>query len=223
MVNVPVAATGNQAATIANTTPSEIRICPQGTTNRNDVAQLNVAWDAIPDRLSVKFGPDYKKFTFDTYEFRRVNRGDTIFAPPSGASVASLTTTINGCGRGSSLPGGTPTSWMIPNLNAISQACNIYCNCIISGPAGGPGDFTLSSITSGNARGNHQSVTETDTGGWLVADFNDTLFGRPVRGTSARAVSGRRCLRPATRPAVAYSGDRRPQVQRFVAVGQPGL
>jgi iron complex outermembrane recepter protein len=182
LVGVPVAATGTQAATIANTTSSEIRIRPQGTTNTNDVAQLNVAWDAIPDLLSVKFGPDYKKFNFNTYEFRRVNQNDTIFAPPSGTSVASLSTTISGFGRGLGLPAGTPTSWVIPNLGAISQAYNIYCNCIISGPAGGPGDFTLSSITNGNARGNNQSVSETDTGGWLMADFNHTLFGRPIRG-----------------------------------------
>ena len=182
IVGVPVAATGTQPATIANTTSSEIRIRPQGTTNTNDVAQLNVAWDVVPDMLSIKFGPDYKKFQFDTYEFRRVNQGDTIFAPPAGSTVAGLTTTISGFGRSLGLPAGTPTSWVIPNLAAISQAYNIYCNCVISGPAGGPGDFTLSSITNGNARGNNQSVTEIDTGGWFMADFNHTLFGRPVRG-----------------------------------------
>lgn len=184
LVGVPVAASGTQPTTIANTTSSEIRIRPQGTTNRNDVAQLNVAWEAVPDKLTIKFGPDYKKYLFDTYEFRRVNQNDTIFAPPAGSSVASLTTTLNGFGRGLNLPGGTPTSWVIPNLSAITQAYNIYCNCIISGPAGGPGDFTLSSITNGNARGNNQSVSETDTGGWFMADFSHTLFGRPVRGNA---------------------------------------
>ena len=155
-------ASGTQATTIPNTTSSEIRIRPQGTTNRNDVAQMNVAWDAVPDMLTLKFGPDYKKYQFDTYEFRRVNQNDTIFASPAGTTVASLTTTLNGFGRGLNLPAGTSTSWVIPNLSAISQAYNIYCNCIISGPAGGPGDFTLSSITNGNARGNNQSVSETD-------------------------------------------------------------
>ncbi len=182
LIGVPVATTGTQATTVANTTTSEIRIRPQGTTNRNDVAQLNVAWEAIPDKLTVKFGPDYKKYLFDTYEFRRVNQNDTIFAPPAGTSLSSLTTTLNGFGRGLGLPGGSTTSWVIPNLSAISQAYNIYCNCIMSGPAGGPGDFTLSSITNGNARGNNQSVSETDTGGWFMADFAHTLFGRPVRG-----------------------------------------
>jgi iron complex outermembrane receptor protein len=45
---------------------------------------------------------------------------------------------------------------VIPNLNAIASAYDIYCNCLKSGPAGGPGDFTLSSITNGNARGNNR-------------------------------------------------------------------
>ncbi len=181
LVSVPTVASGTQPSTIANTTASEIRIRPQGSNNRNDVAQLNVAWEAN-DNWTVKFGPDFKKYSFDTYEFRRVNQNDTIFAPPAGTSVASLTTTLTGFGRGLNLPTGTPTSWVIPNLNAIAQAYNIYCNCIISGPAGGPGDFTLSSITNGNARGNNRGVTETDTGGWFMADYNARLFNRQVRG-----------------------------------------
>lgn len=181
LVGVPTVASGTQPTTIPNTTSSEIRIRPQGSNNRNDVAQLNLAWE-LNDTWTLKGGPDYKKYSFDTYEFRRVNQNDTIFAPPAGTTVASLTTTLSGFGRGLNLPPGAPTSWVIPNLNAITQAYNIYCNCIISGPAGGPGDFTLSSITNGNARGNNRGVTETDTGGWLMADYNTRLFGRTVRG-----------------------------------------
>ncbi len=54
---------------------------------------------------------------------------------------------ISGFGKGQSLPAGAITAWVIPNLNAIASAYDIYCNCIKSGPAGGPGDFTLTSIT----------------------------------------------------------------------------
>jgi lysophospholipase L1-like esterase len=52
----------------------------------------------------------------------------------------------------------------------------------MSGPAGGPGDFTLSSITNGNARGNNRAVTEKDTGGFLQLDFNTRLFDMPFVG-----------------------------------------
>ena len=158
LVPIPVATTGTQATTIANTTASEIRIRPQGTNNRNDVVDLHLEWEVVPDAFTVTVGGEYKKYQFDTFEFRRVNQNDTIFAPPAGTSISSLTTTLSGFGRGLNLPAGTPTSWVIPNLEAIAQAYDIYCNCLKSGPAGGPGDFTLSSITNGNARGKNQTA-----------------------------------------------------------------
>ena len=192
LVSVPQVTSGTQPGTVANTTTSEIRIRPQGSNNRNDVVHFDLAWEAVPDKFTVKAGGDYKKYAFDTFEFRRVNQNDTIFAPPAGTSIGSLTTTISGFGSGLSLPGGTPTSWVIPNLNAIAQAYNIYCNCIQSGPAGGPGDFTLSSTTNGNARGNNRSVTETDKGAFLMSDFSHELFGLPIRGNfGARYVQTR--------------------------------
>jgi TonB-dependent receptor len=184
IVGVPVVASGTQPATITNTTSSEIRIRPQGSTNRNEVAQFSLAWEAMPDVLTLRAGSDNKKYTFDTYEFRRVNQNDTIFAPPTGTSVASLTTTLSGFGKGLGVPSGTPTSWVIPNLSAIAQAYDIYCNCIKSGPAGGPGDFTLSSTTNGNARGNNRKVVETDSGGFFMADFNTAVFGLKMRGNA---------------------------------------
>lgn len=183
LVGVPQVASGTQPTTIANTTSSEIRIRPQGSTNVNDSANLTLTWDAA-DSLTVRGGLDRKRYKFDTYEFRRVNQNDTVFAPPAGASVASLSTTLSGFGSGLSLPAGTATNWVIPNLSAIAQAYDIYCNCIKSGPAGGPGDFTLSSTTNGNARGNNRKVTETDTGGFLMADFDTRLLGLRVRGNA---------------------------------------
>ena len=169
------------ASTVANTTTSEIRIRPQGATNQTDVGQVDLAWEAS-DSLTVKGGINLKRYTFDTFEFRRVNQGDTIYAPPTGTTVANLTTTINNFGNGLNLPVGTATSWVIPNLNAIAQTYDIYCNCLKSGPAGGPGDFTLSSITNGNARGNNRNVVETDKGAYMMADFDTNWNGIPLRG-----------------------------------------
>jgi TonB-dependent receptor len=183
LVGVPQVASGTQPTTVANTTTSEIRIRPQGANNRNEVAQIDLAWDAMPDRLTVKGGVNAKRYTFDTYEFRRVNQSDTIFVP-AGTNVAALTTPLTGFGAGLNLPAGTPTSWVIPNLPAIVAAYDIYCNCIKSGPAGGPGDFTLSSTTNGNARGNNRSVVEKDTGAYLMTEFRHTLAGIPIRGNA---------------------------------------
>jgi iron complex outermembrane receptor protein len=100
LVTVPVATSGTQANTIANTTSSEIRIRPQGADNRNDLLHLDLAWEAIPDKLTLRGGLDHKKYNFSTYEFRRVNQNDTIFAPAAGTALASLTTTLTGFGKG---------------------------------------------------------------------------------------------------------------------------
>ncbi|MES2753924.1 MAG: TonB-dependent receptor [Pseudomonadota bacterium] len=177
LVAVPTGAT-----TVANTTTSEIRIRPQGANNDNLSFQTDLVWDILPSEISVKGGFDYRKYDFDTFEFRRVNQADTIFAPPAGTTLASLTTLLTGFGKGLNIPAGTPTSWVVPNLNAIAAAYDIYCNCLKSGPVGGPGDFTLSSITNGNARGNNRAVVEKDTGGYVQVDASGDLFGFAARG-----------------------------------------
>ncbi|MCC2956904.1 TonB-dependent receptor [Massilia sp. IC2-477] len=179
IIGVPQVASGTQPTTVPNTTTSEIRIRPQGATNINDVGQFDLAWEAS-DNLSFKGGINKKKYESDTYEFRRVNQNDTIFAPPGGAS--GLTTSLTGFGKGLDMPAGTATGWVIPNLSAIAAAYDIYCNCIKAGPAGGPGDFTLSSITNGNARGNNRTVTERDDGFYLMGEFKYDLWDIPVRG-----------------------------------------
>ncbi|MCE4535842.1 TonB-dependent receptor [Pelomonas sp. P7] len=175
---VGVAQDGKSTA-ITNGTSSEIRIRPNGTNNRNDVVQLNLAWEAA-DGLTLKGGTSYKKYDFQSYEFRRAT--ENMYAPPSGNTAASLSTLLTGFGKQSDLPAGTPTSWVIPNLNAIASLYDIYCNCLKSGPAGGPGDFTLASITNGNARGNNRAIVETDRGWYVQADFATRLGGVPIRG-----------------------------------------
>jgi iron complex outermembrane receptor protein len=168
--------------TPAQITPSEIRIRPQGATNEFTTFRGDVAWDFVPDRVTLKGGFFYREYDFSTFEFRRVNQNDSILALPAGTPLSSVTTLLTGFGRGLGLSGGTPTSWLIPNLPAIAQLYNIYCNCLQSGNAGGPGDFTLSSTTNGNARGNNRAVREEDIGAYAQLDFRTDLFGRPLRG-----------------------------------------
>ena len=179
IVGVPQVAGGTQPTSVPNTTTSEVRIRPQGTTNVNDVGQFDLAWEAN-EHLSFKGGLSYKKYKSDTYEYRRVNQNDTVFAPPAGSS--GLTGTLNGFGGNFDMPAGNATGWQVPNLAAIAQAYDIYCNCVKSGPAGGPGDFTLSSITNGNARGNNRTVGERDDGIFLMSEFKYELWNIPTRG-----------------------------------------
>ena len=163
--------------TPSNITPSEIRIRPQGADNSFTTFRGDVAWDAIPDRLVLKAGGFYREYDFNTFEFRRVNQSDTILALPAGTTLADITTTLTGFNSG-----GINSSWLIPDLNRIATLYNIYCNCLQSGAAGGPGDYTLSSITNGNARGNNRQVREEDVGAYVQLDLRTELFGRPIRG-----------------------------------------
>lgn len=172
---VPVGSTS-----IANFTPSEVRIRPNGVTNRQDVATADVAWEIIPDALTLKGGVSYKQFKFTSFDIRRTV--ETMNTLPAGVIPASLVTSLTGFGKGQDLPAGSITSWVIPNLDAIAKAYDIYCNCLKTGPAGGPGDYTLTSITNGSARGGNRAISETDTGTWLMADFETRLGGLPVRG-----------------------------------------
>ena len=172
---VPVGATS-----IANFTPSEVRIRPNGVTNRQDVATADLAWEVIPDALTLRGGVSYKQFKFTSYDIRR--SVETMNTLPAGVDAASLVTTLSGFGKGQNLPGGSVTSWVIPSLDAIAKAYDIYCNCLKTGPAGGPGDYTLTSITNGSARGGNRAISETDTGSWLMADFETRLGGMAVRG-----------------------------------------
>lgn len=165
---------------IANFTPSEVRIRPNGVTNKQDVATADVAWEVIPDALTLKAGISYKKFSFTSYDMRRTV--ETMNTLPANALPNGLVTTLTGFGKGQNLPAGSVTSWVIPNLDAIAATYDIYCNCLKTGPAGGPGDYRLTSITNGNARGGNRAITETDTGSWLMADFETRLGGLPVRG-----------------------------------------
>ena len=163
-------------------TGSEIRIRPQGATNTFDTIRMDLTWDMVPEEFSLKLGGAYKKYGFDTWEYRRVNQSDTITALPAGTTLADVTKLLTGFGHNLDLPANTPTSWLIPDLNKMAAAYDIYCNCLKSGAAGGPGDFTLSSITNGNARGNNRAVTEKDTSFYFQFDFAKELFGMPLRG-----------------------------------------
>ena len=169
--------------TPSNITPSEIRIRPQGADNRFTTFRGDVAWDFVPDQFTAKAGFFYREYDFETFEFRRVNQLDTMLALPVGIPLSAVTTQLTGFGRNLGLgSGGTPTTWLIPDLNALAALYNIYCNCLRSGAAGGPDDFTLSSTTNGNARGNNRSVREQDVGGYVQLDWRGRLFGRPARG-----------------------------------------
>ena len=156
---------------------SEIRMRPNGVLTTFDAGQLDFKWVAT-DYLTLKFGLNYKKFDSDSFEFRRA---DELVVPalPVGTTVANISTLLTGFGRNLGQPGTNATQWLAPNLNAISALFNINCNCDTGVPGG---DFRLTSITNGNARGGNRFISEEDKGFYVQADFRTDIFTMPLRG-----------------------------------------
>ncbi|TWI67356.1 TonB-dependent receptor [Pseudoduganella lurida] len=167
------------ATAAANALPSEIRIRPAGTENVNDVFSTDLAWRAS-DTWTVKGGVNIKRYKFRTWESRRNN--ETMYGLPAGTDIAGLSTLLTDFGRGQDIPAGNPNGWIMPNIAAITSLYDAFCNCLKSGPVGGPGDYTLTSLTNTAARGNNRAVKEEDNGIFLQGDFETELWGYGVRG-----------------------------------------
>ena len=149
---------------------SEIRIRPQGVDNTFQVGKIDLKF-AATDEFSLKFGVDYKKYDFVSFESRRASE-TSVPALPAGTTLASLSTLLTDYGSGLDIPANTPRTWLIPDLDAFARTFDIYSNT---------GTFALGSITNAAARGNNRSVTEEDNGAYLQADFSFD-WGIPVRG-----------------------------------------
>jgi TonB-dependent receptor len=155
---------------------SEIRIRPQGVDTLFESAQADIAYDA-QDWLTLKAGVNWKTYGSRSFEFRRTDE-TVVPALPAGTTVADISNLLTGFGK-NLIPGGTDTSWLRPDLNAIAALFNIYCNCDTGVPGG---NFTLGSVTVGNARGGNRYVSEEDLAFYVQADFNTELFNMPFRG-----------------------------------------
>jgi TonB-dependent receptor len=149
---------------------SEIRIRPQGVDNTFQVGKIDLQF-AATEQWKLKFGVDYKKYDFESCEYRRASE-TTVPALPAGTTLADLTTTIDGFGKHLDVPAGTDTAWLIPDLAAFERTFDIYSNT---------GMFALGGVSVATARGNNRSVSEVDHGAYLQADFSfDTAI--PIRG-----------------------------------------
>lgn len=155
---------------------SEIRLRPNGVDTLFTSTQADFEYDAS-DFVTFKFGINFKTYDSDSYESRRADETLVPQLPP-GVTVADISTLLTGFGRGL-VPPGTDTSWLRPDLPAIADLFRIYCNCDTGVPGG---DFRLTSVTNGNARGGNRSIYEEDLAVYLQADWDTDLFGMPFRG-----------------------------------------
>ncbi|MEQ4573427.1 MAG: TonB-dependent receptor [Gammaproteobacteria bacterium] len=144
-------------------TLAEIRLRPQYVDNDFDTASLDFDWNFGPN-FTLKGGVLAKNYKFGTKEFRRAsevtvpNFADGTKTVPAGYTEIATLEGITG----------SPNSWVIPDLNAIADALDIYSNS---------GTFALAERAV-----NTRSVEEKDRGAWLMGEFSFDIGSIPFSG-----------------------------------------
>ena len=149
---------------------------PNKTDNNFDTVTAELSFK-LTDALKLNGGLAWKKYDFVTTESRRsITSEATSVALPAGTSVAQISSLLTGFGRGFGMPAGTPTSWLMPDLNAIAKLYDINCNCVNA-----LGDFRLSPLFA-SAPGGNRNVAETDKSAFVQLDFTSHVGDMPLRG-----------------------------------------
>lgn len=150
---------------------SQIRLRPQASTNTFKTVSFDVAWD-VSDVVTLKAGPQYKKFEFDTTSLVRSNgttanqegqRSAAIIATPIAnySRLVSISSNLN-------VPSGAARSWIMPDINQAAALFNLY-------------DRSVFPLGIEPALGNNYTIEEEDTGGYVQADFKTDVWGRTLR------------------------------------------
>lgn len=144
-------------------TLAEIRMRPQWVRNDFDTAQVDFNWN-ISSGFRLKGGLLAKNYGFDSKEWRRSSESSVPTFDDGTKIVPEDLTELVGLESVS----GTPDTWVVPDLDAIADEFDIYCNC---------GTFAVSERAS-----NTRSVTEKDRGGYLQGEFSTDLGAIPFSG-----------------------------------------
>jgi TonB-dependent receptor len=152
-------------------TLTQIRLRPQSSENTFQTVSFDVAWD-VNDLVTLKAGPQYKKFEFDTTSLVRsngttANQEGVIPTNVRNTPIANYSELVSLSGN-LNAPSGTPSSWIVPNLDAAASLFGLY-------------DRSQFPLGIEPALGNNYSVEEEDLGAYVQADMNTEVFSRTLR------------------------------------------
>lgn len=153
-----------------NSGTSEVRIRPQTVDNTFTSTKGMLEYE-MSDAVKLKAGVDWRKFTYDSTERRRLS-GETVVQTLTAAQIAAATVPFAGFGRGLGIPAGTPTGWIVPDLAKFAELYGIYTNPL----------YATGGVENASARGSFVTVEEKDLGAWGMAEFDLRDAGLPVRG-----------------------------------------
>ncbi|HEV8330669.1 MAG TPA: TonB-dependent receptor [Steroidobacteraceae bacterium] len=151
---------------------SQIRLRPQSSVNEFRTASVDLAWD-LSDAITLKAGPQYKKFEFETQSLQRSNGSQSsqeavIPANVAATSLADYSRLVS-ISSNLDVPAGGTRRWLIPDLQRATDLFGLY-------------DQSLFPLGPELALSNNYFVEEEDLGGYVQADFTTQMFGRPLRG-----------------------------------------
>ncbi|HEY5546640.1 MAG TPA: TonB-dependent receptor, partial [Gemmatimonadaceae bacterium] len=156
----------------ATWTLSQIRLRPQSSINSFSTFSADLEYSAS-ESFGVQFGAQWKEYEFKTTEQRRSNGTtanlETVIPANVAATPVASYSELTTFGDGLGVPSGTPTTWLIPDLNAAASLFGLY-------------DPSVFRMGIEPALGNNATIKEEDTGGWVQFDWNVEMLGRPLRG-----------------------------------------
>jgi iron complex outermembrane recepter protein len=141
----------------------EIRLRPQYVDNDFKVFRGDFEFDAT-DAIKLRAGVDYKKYGFDSKEFRRASETVVPTLAPGQLATLSYIYSLSP----DTDTNGSPSAFVVPNLPLFASTLGIYSNS---------GIYALGGINNASAQGNWRTVNERDLGGYVQSAFVFELGG----------------------------------------------
>ncbi len=169
---LPVITYGNANVTDpAAWTLSQIRLRPQSSQNTFKTGSFEVEWD-VADSVTLKAGPQYKKFEFETESLQRSNgtsqnQEGVIPANVAATPISSYSQLVS-ISSNLDAPAANQNRWLMPDIDRAAQLFNLY-------------DRSVFRMGTELALNNNYTIEEEDIGGFVQADFKTEVMGRPLR------------------------------------------
>jgi len=153
---------------------SDVRLRSNTAENSFRSGKLTADWNIVDD-FTVKFGTEYRRFNYDSKEFRRI-AVETQSPTLTAQQLSELTRSIDGLTGDLNFNG-----YVIPDFDKIIDTLGIYCNCIQT-INGRQVDFRLVGLENPNARSNWSTVKEEEYAGFLQGNFAVPVGPITLRG-----------------------------------------
>jgi len=149
-------------------TLAEVRLRPQYVDNEFKVGRGQFEFDAT-DALKLRVGADWKKYGYSSQEFRRASETDVagLVAPGQLGPLSRIYSFSEDTNLG-----GSPTGFVIPDLNRFASALGLYSNS---------GRFAVTGVTNASARGSFTTVDERDLGFYGQVAYAGDVAGVPIK------------------------------------------